>query len=197
MANDTDIFWYPNSQVRERYPNGESDTIVIRTNREYEFSGDLPWTDAVAMNHFNLMTLCIPNWLCYWGYRPVCHVAIHCRDAELVVCTCHFLGWVWNRGDWNHHHPGSAVCGSQTVVGRGGWRDLLLSDDWVSYCSLHSEIGSKQRLRPEKRFEVGFLIGAVAMTIALLMTITIPEISMETEIAEKNETSIPAVPIEE
>jgi MFS family permease len=48
----------------------------------------------------------------------------------------------------------------------------------------------------ESGLKLAFLIGAVAMGIALLMIITIPEISMEAEIAEKNETSLPTVPIE-
>lgn len=41
-----------------------------------------------------------------------------------------------------------------------------------------------------------FLIGAVAMTIALLMILTIPEISMDGGAPEKSDSSMPAIPAE-
>jgi hypothetical protein len=41
-----------------------------------------------------------------------------------------------------------------------------------------------------------FLIGAVTMMSALLMVLTIPEISMDAEAPEKSETSMPAIPVE-
>lgn len=48
----------------------------------------------------------------------------------------------------------------------------------------------------ESGLKLVFLIGAVAMVVALLMIITIPEISMDAESVEKNETSMITVPPE-
>lgn len=41
-----------------------------------------------------------------------------------------------------------------------------------------------------------FLIGAVAITIALLMILTIPEISMNAESPENGEPTMPAISVE-
>ncbi len=48
----------------------------------------------------------------------------------------------------------------------------------------------------ESGLRLVFLVGAAAMMIALLMILTIPEISMETEPLEKSEPLIPVVSAE-
>jgi MFS family permease len=48
----------------------------------------------------------------------------------------------------------------------------------------------------ESGLKMVFLIGAVAMTIALLMILTIPEISLEVEAPENSEPAMPAISVE-
>jgi MFS family permease len=48
----------------------------------------------------------------------------------------------------------------------------------------------------ESGLKMVFLIGAVAMTIALFMILTIPEISMDSGVSEKSESSMPTISVE-
>jgi MFS family permease len=61
-----------------------------------------------------------------------------------------------------------------------------------------SILGLAQNSAPdlESGLKLIFLLGAVAMMIALLMIVTIPEISMDSEAPEKSEPRIPAVSVE-
>jgi MFS family permease len=61
-----------------------------------------------------------------------------------------------------------------------------------------SILGLAQNSAPdlESGLKLVFLVGAVAMMIALLMILTIPEISMEVELPEKGQPAMPAVGVE-
>jgi hypothetical protein len=61
-----------------------------------------------------------------------------------------------------------------------------------------SILGLAQNNSPdlESGLKMVFLIGAVAMVVALLMILTIPEISMEAESPENSEPAMPAISVE-